>query len=377
MIRAFAIPCRTVPLLLIVIFSLLSWLALSGGMLGVPLAAIIVSWFFKYAFAMLDRVAEGDDELPILSYEMIHPLTEQRPLGTAVLLYLLYLATQWIDGWAGTTGGNVARLLLLLCVPAIVAVQGVSGSFFAALDPRTWLKLIVRLRGDYASIVVVATLLALLARSLIATRPVLLLPFAIAVPFKQVAGIAILMYGWLALHAFIGTVLFERRHTIGFEPSRSPERLAERERREHDKDLDLVIDRIFAEWRGGAHGNAWRTVEAHLAHCADRTGTLRELFDRIARWPDPRLGNLLAHELLPGLLASRRTGDALAIVRDRVQVDPAFRPQSAADTIKVAELARDAGHRLLARQLLSDFTQRFPGDPAQSVAVRLEGELSR
>ena len=377
MIRAFAVPCRMGPLLLIGSFSLLFWLAMSGGMLGLPLAAILSSWWFKYAFAVLDRIAEGDVDPPVLSYEMINPLTEQRPLGTAVLLCLLYVGTLWLESWAGATAGNIARIILLLCVPAIVAVQGMYGSFFAALDPRSWLMLIARLKGDYVLILIVAALVVVLARAVIATHSVVLLPFAIAVPFKQVVGIAILMYGWLALHAFIGTVVFERRHAIGFDPSKSPERLAEREQREHDKDLDLVIDRIFAEWRGGAHGNAWRTVEAHLARSSDRASALRELFDRIARWPDPRLGNLLAHELLPGLLAARRTGEALTIVRERVQADPNFRPRGAEDTIRLAELARDAGYRSLARQLLSDFDQQFPGDPAQPTANRLAAELSR
>jgi hypothetical protein len=203
------------------------------------------------------------------------------------------------------------------------------------------------------------------------------MPFAYALPFGYVPRLAFLIYGWLALNAFIGVVLFEHREAIGFEPSRSPERLAERERREHDRELDLLVDRIFAQWRGGAHGNAWSTVDAHLRNSADRLAELRALFERIARWPDPRLGNLLAQELVSGLLAAHRTGDALTVVRERLRVDATFRPLRASDTLRMAELARDAGERLTARQLLADFSSRFPDDPAQSLAARLSADLVR
>jgi hypothetical protein len=108
-----------------------------------------------------------------------------------------------------------------------------------------------------------------------------------------------------------------------------------------------------------------------------RSAALSALFERIARWPDPRLGNLLAHELLPGLLSARRTGEALTIVRDRLRADPAFRPQRASEALRMAELARDAGDRNVARQLVSDFAERFPNDPAQLTATRIKTELAR
>jgi hypothetical protein len=377
MIRALTIPCRAITLLLIAIFASLVWLGLRGGAVGIPLIAIITSWVFKYAFALLDRVAEGGREPPVLAYEMLHPLTEQRPLATLGLLLLLLVASYWLEQWTGAQGGTVVRVLILICVPAIIAVQGMSGSFMSALDPSAWLKLMLRLRVNYVFILIVAATFWLLARSIAPRTFDTTSLLGVSLPIAYIARIAILMYGWLALHAFIGATLFERRVDIGFEPNHSPEWVAAREQRERDKDTDLLVDRIFAQWRGGAHGNAWKTVEAHLQRSPDRMTELRMLFERIARWPDVRLGHLLANELLPNLLAGNRPGEALNIVRGRLQVDPEFRPLRGEDAIRMAELARDGGDRRTARLLLKDFSERYPAHPGGEIAARMQSELAR
>jgi hypothetical protein len=375
--RYLAIPFHSASLLLVAIFSVLLTFAASGGILGLLLAAILSSWFLKYAFALLDRVAEGELEAPVLSYEMIHPLTEQRPLATAALLYVIYLTTRWLEGAFGAALADVVLIVVLLCLPAIVAVQGISGRFYDALDPRKWLMLVVRLREGYALILIAVGGFYLMSRGATALSLSTELPFALAIPLPLFARIAVVLIGWLALHTLIGGVLFEYRARIGFEPSRSPERLAAKAQRESDRSLDLVIDGIFAEWRGGAHGNAWRTVQAHLQRSEDRSAELRALFDRISRWPDPRLGNLLARELLPELLATHQTGAALDVVRSRLILDASFRPATGSDAIRMAELARDAGDRATARELMSGFESHFSDPEDQARAGRLALELAR
>jgi hypothetical protein len=185
------------------------------------------------------------------------------------------------------------------------------------------------------------------------------------------------LYGWLALFAIMGGVLFEHRVDLGLDPKESPERQQAKARREHDKELDLVVDRVFAEWRGGAVHNAWRSVERHLRERAQPEQALRDLLERAERWPDQRLANRLAQELLPHLLRTRRPGEALDMVRARLRADSAFRPIEAGDLIKVAELARDAGDRSTARALLADFERRFPDNPGHALVSRLAQQLER
>ncbi|MEQ1582065.1 MAG: hypothetical protein ABL964_15845 [Steroidobacteraceae bacterium] len=146
------------------------------------------------------------------------------------------------------------------------------------------------------------------------------------------------------------------------------ERLRQRERQ---------VDRIYAEWRGGAHENAWLTVLKQLESAQDPVAELHWLFDRIVQWPDPRLANRLAQELLPYLLAARRLSEALKLTAERLKIDVDFRPLSGADAIRLAQLARDAGERPLARSLLNGFDQHYPNDAGWALAQDLAQQLAR
>jgi hypothetical protein len=75
--RYLAVPLRTAPLLLIGTFSVLLMVALKAGFLGIPLGLILLSWFSKYSFILMDHAAEGAAEPPVLSIEMVNLLSER------------------------------------------------------------------------------------------------------------------------------------------------------------------------------------------------------------------------------------------------------------------------------------------------------------
>jgi hypothetical protein len=154
-------------------------------------------------------------------------------------------------------------------------------------------------------------------------------------------------------------------------------RRAARADQERLQDRERQVDRIYAEWRGGAHKNAWLTVLKQLEGAKDPVAELRWLYDRILQWPDPRLANRLAQELLPHLLAARRLSEALRLTAERLKIDVNFRPLSGADAIRLAELARDGGERPLARSLLEGFDQHYPNDTGQALAQDLVRQLMR
>ena len=191
-----------------------------------------------------------------------------------------------------------------------------------------------------------------------------------------VLRIALLLYAWLAMFSLIGGVYSSvgrhrprrRAHARNWDPGDDDD--APDERRAIEE-----IDRIYAEWRGGAHANAWKTVLALVDKSSDPIVELRWLHQRAAQWPDGRLADRLARELLPRLLARRSTGEALDLVRERLRKDARFRPASSADLLTLVQLARTAGDRPTARLLLQDFSKLYPGDPAQAMVDRLNTQL--
>lgn len=366
-LRYLAVPLRMAPLLLIGTFSVLLVLAVYARFLGIPLALIVLSWFSKYSFVLMDRLAEGVVEPPVLSTEMVNPLDEQRPLILLVMTIGLFYGSNAASYWVGSRGSLVLFIAVAATLPAVVAVQGATGTVVQSLNPRRVLGLIGRLRGDYLLILGFVALVWLFARWVVAS--------SIGDALPLVVRIALLMYAWLAMFSLIGGVLFERRFDIGLDDVHTPEGVTDDDDAPDERMRDREIDRIYAEWRGGAHANAWNTVLALVGKSSDPIAELRWLYQRAAQWPDGRLADRLARELLPRLLVQRSTGEALDLVRERLKKDARFRPAGSADLLTLVHLARTAGDRPTARLLLQDFSKLYPGDAAQAMVDRLNTQL--
>lgn len=359
-------PLRTAPLLVILTFSVLLFLALKATLLGLWLGLLLLTGFFNYTFVLLDSVISGDAEPPVLSIEMMNPVSAPRSLVLLALVLVAFFTSQAAVYWFGAALGVVAGIACAAILPALLAIQAVTGSTTQAFNLPTALRLIARLGADYATIVVFivgSTLIGMFAMSLAVLPTVLKL--------------AIALYLWLASFCLIGGVVRERGDDLGLEDAWTPERFESDDDADQERLRTQFVDRVYAEWRGGAHANAWQTVMERVGQGANTLAELEWLYERIARWPDPRLANRLAREILPRLLAARRNGEAVDMVRARVRSDPQFRPQSSGDLLQIAGLVRDAGDRPTARTLLRDFDRFYPDDAARTAAAELIQQLER
>src|SRR5262245_46016713 len=362
-------PLNPAPLTLIAVFAVLLTLGLRAGWLGVPLLLIVLSWFLKYGFVVLDTAARGLAEPPVLSVEMINPLDEQRPLGLLLIVGVFYGATAALEPIVGDTAVLLLRGLALALLPACTAVLGSSGSIVTAVNPRVLIGTIRRLDWDYVVIWLAIIVLAFTAR-LTGTR---LLDATLGLPL----AIACLMYGWFAVFSVIGGALYERRHELGIEAWRSPER----DRARHDaalgKEHDRFIDELYGHWRGGAYKEALQAAQNRLAAKNHSLEEYAWLCQSLLRWPDRRLASRLAQDYLTRLLAARRYSQALTLAQHHLEADPEYRPATGAEAVQLANLARDGGDRRLARALLVDFERHYPADRAAPMAAQLSRDLSR
>jgi hypothetical protein len=366
-LRSLLLPFHTAPLLLVAIFSLLLLLGINTLPLGGIIVLIIGSWFFKYAFMLLDHAAEGRPGAPVLTLEAANPLGEMRPLAYALAAVLFYFGTGAIGDLVGPMTLTTIRLVGLVALPAIVATHTITGSFAAALNPFAIAAMTRRLGSGYVLIVGVAIGAGLLGRAIVLDGGHL----------AFVLRIALLMLLWLAMFSVLGGVLHTRRHEVGYEPEYSQERADLRDERDRDRERARFIDQVFAEFRAGRQQTAWQTIEQHASWSPTPMVEYTWIHDRVATWPNPKLANRVAQELLPLVLTAGRHGDALKLVKSRLQADAEFRPLASADLIKLAELARDGGERPVARALIHDFEHRFTDDPARDRVRRLAEQLAR
>ena len=364
-LRYITVPFRMAPLLLIIVFSVLMTLAIKATLFGIALGLFLLSGFFKYSFALLDELTVGRIEPPVLSIEMMNPIGDSRSLPALVFMVAVFFASEAAVYWFGTTLSVAIGVLVLAALIAVIAMQGVTGSLAQSLNPiRCW-RLIMRLRVDFALLIACAFLLcALFALARAAGLPLLL-------------QIALFMYAWLALFSLIGGLLHERRAELGLDDAYEIEALDLTDDAQLERTRQQALDRIYAEWRGGSHRTAWESVISYLGQNSQPLAELQWLYERAKSWPDQRLANRLAQDLLPRLLTERRNGEALDMLKERIVANADFRPLASADLIRLVQLARDAGERPVARNLLHDFERFYPHDSAHRAASLLMQQLER
>ncbi len=350
---------------MLIVFAFLLMLASNAGLMGLPLALILTSWFFKYAYVLFDHTVRGFDEPPTLDIQMVNPFNEQRPLAQLAFVGLVYLAVHFAQLHFGRGPAVVIAGAALLLLPASVAVLGLEGNIFQAANPVAWGRMIAGLGPMYLLVLAIIAGYALLIGIL--SRWELWLPLQIA----------IFMFCILSLFSALGGALYERRHELGLETWASPEREQERDDAEDRRQSDNAVMAAYGKMRAGAHTECWQQLQDWLSRRGQDPEDYRWLCGRVAAWDDPRYVNRLTQDYVERLLTLKRSGEALDVVARRLAADPHFRPKSAAATLQIARIAATGGGaRPLARTLLADFPVRFPGDPGVAAAEALTRSLN-
>jgi hypothetical protein len=327
------IPLRLAGAGTLIMLSALLALSLKAGLFGIPVVLILLTWFFKYSFEFLDGLVAGHTEAPVLSIETITgSLGEFRCLLPLILVIAALFATGAARFFVGAVAAAVAGACLLVCLPAVIAVQGWTGRLSYSLNPRTGLIMARTLGPDYIwalGCIVAITLICCVIPAM--------------VPLPSMLRIMLLLYTWLALIAVIGGAL----HAHLAELAERIPLVIPQPKAVSDADLQAArqrwADTIYSAWRGNARDNAWRFTMERIDASADPLQELRWLYAQSAAWQQAAFSNRVAQEMVSLLLQHDREGEALRSVRDRLVADPDFRPRTAAEAHRLGQLARQWG----------------------------------
>ena len=349
MLRYLLLPLHTAPLLLVLAFTAGQLLAVNAMFpMGLVLGLMLLSWLFKYAFALLDATVRGQ-EPPVLSLEMVNPLNEQRPLGQALLIAagaaLVYAAHRVGGLWLAAP----LCALLLALLPASIAVLGLSGHLLRAASPPQLWSVVAGVGRDYLWLVGAPLGLATLEYELIRYD---------APDWLAVAGMQL---GVLWVFALIGGALHEHRLELDIEYRTDSERYAERAVRELAAQRSRALVHAYMKYRVNKPAQGWEEIQAWLSthgNAADPADKLltehREVQRAALTWEDPRAGDRLTDQLVELYLQRRETGRALEVVAERLASNSRYRPADPAHAVRLAELATAAGKRGLRRQLMPE-----------------------
>ena len=348
----------------LIVFAPLLSIAAKGGLPGIPLAFLLTSGFFKYAYILFDHTVSGYDDPPTLDIQMLNPLTEDRPLAQVLILCLIYAAVKFSQQAAGPTAALILAAAAILLLPASIAILGLERNLFKAANPVEWIRMIIALGPMYALVLAIIAGYALLIVLLERWAPWLLLQFAL------------ILFALLSLFSILGGALYERRHELDLETAVSPERTQARQQTQELHQSERLVAEAYGKARVGSHTEAWQRLQSWLTDRGHAPDDYRWLCARAVSWDDPRYITRLTEDHIERLLILKRTGEALDVVAQRLTHDPTFRPKTAAATLQLAQLgAAGGGKPRVARTLLSDFPARFPTDPQLPAATSLARRL--
>lgn len=350
---------------MVIVFAFLLFIASKAGLLGIPLAAVVLSWFFKYAYILFDHTVRGFDEPPTLDIQMVNPLSEMRPLAQVVILGLIFFTVKLTLQYLGFPAAFALALTCVFFLPASVGVLGLDSNILKAVNPIAWVHLARGLGLYYWAVLLV------------------IVGYGVSLDLLSILDLwlpinfALWMFAVLSVFSFLAGAIYERRDALGVATWASPERTADLKAKEQRREHESMVLEAYGSMRANNHIRSWQLMADWLKSRGDQPEDYAWLCERTASWDDPRYITRLTEERVTRLLALKRTGEALDVVSLRLSADPGFRPKSAADTLTVAQLAaRGGGVPRVARTLLCDFAARFEGDPRVAVASALAQHLS-
>jgi hypothetical protein len=333
--RVLLVPFHPTNLVMVGIFGVLIAFCLSLGFYGAFAALFLQIWVFKYCYVLVERLADGATEPPVMDTDMLSPF-EIRPWVQAAWL----IGCGWISSGLGGTAGVIVGLVLLALLPATVAILGFGEALWRIVDPAAIYRVIRGLGLHY-----LVLLLALVVLIAIGRFAYLKLWYGIAGP--------IALWCEVAFFSLVGGVIFLRRKQLGYEPSRSPERAAVRAEMERLKLRARMIDDIFQQVRLGKHVDATAPLAQWLRD-TDAGNVSKDsyfLAEQALRWESPLALNTLGSTLIRHLLRYGRPDAALAVFEILRTKAPNFTMDSVTDLRTLAEYAEAQGREALAQSM--------------------------
>jgi hypothetical protein len=305
------------------------WIALIGLL-------FLQLWIFNYCFALIERIADGTFEPPVLDNHMLSPF-ETRP-WIQVALIVGGGALCWRLGGAA---GTALAVVLVLWIPASIAILGFGERARETLNPLTLFRFVRGLGPHY---------LVLLGAM---CGGVLLLVALVALAPPSFVSVALVFLYQIAFSALIGGAMYIRRQQIGYDANYTPERAAAREEAEREKARAKMLDDVFTNVRVGKHVDATAPL-ADWMRDADAEQAVRDSYhvaEKALSWGNPAALNTIGSTLIRNLLRFGRPDAALAVFERLRGQSANFTMDSAPDLRTLADHAESTGREELAASM--------------------------
>jgi pentatricopeptide repeat protein len=336
LLRVILVPFHVTSLILIGVFAVLFSIFDIGGFYGIFASIITQIWIVKYCYTLVEHIADGAKEPPVMSTDTVSPFEIRPWVQIGIVISGAVLCVK-IGGNAGVLLGCVFLALL----PASIAVLGVGEPFYQAVNPVMLYRL-ARGLGPYYLLILVSIPLYI---------GILLLLRGLDV--WRVVWHAVSITCEISFFGLIGGCLYIRRHQLGIEPSRSPERTAAREEAERVKLRARMLDDVFQQARIGKFVEATRPLATWLSALDGETVSRDAPFiaSQAIAWQLPAGLNTIGSTLIRHLLRAGRPEVALSVFERLREQAPTLTLDSPDDLRVLIDFAEEAGKTELATSM--------------------------
>lgn len=313
--------------------------------MGVVLLLMLWAAAFRYAIEVLERTAHGHLDPPELA------LDAGGADGRQMLLVQLLFA---LAAYGAMLIDHLAVRWLLLCglglvQPAATVTLALAGNLESTFNPFVWTRIATRMGASYALLVAFPLLTGWMQD---VVNP--WLAGAIPMLFALVISGFVAFYLLILQFHLIGYLMYQYRERLGW----TPQWLAPLKLEDRHAPFMQRIEHLLAE---GYRTEAIAAFEPYLRGAMHSTPAMHQRFRALLTEAGDTAALLRHSDLWLGqLLGENDHRQALALLRESLAMDQAWRPTAAEHCVALAEAAERLGQLSTALMLLRDFHRRFP-----------------
>src|SRR5688572_3966346 len=338
--RILLVPFQPTVLMLVAFFSVVLAICSQGGILGAFGIVFVSIGFFQYCFELLEHVAEGRREAPVLDQQMLSSLN-WRPFLLAAVVAGAFWACMLIE----EPFREVAWLAFLFVLPARIAVLALGDKWYHTVNPAK-LALVIKGIGPYYLLMLILS----------AAFDFLTIKLTDSVTWS-VLVFAIIQFDFLLQFALIGGVVYVRRAQLGWEPTKSPERDVAVTERDRQARRAGMMDEVYQKVRVGRHVDATKPLAEwfvdNLAHATQDTAYVVE---HARNWDSPGALATIGSTLVRHMLKAGKPDVAITVFTTLRREFPGLKLDEPGDAATLADYAQSTGRARLAEALRADMT---------------------
>lgn len=269
-------PLKSSSLGLILIVSASIWLGhinLAAFVLQITVFAVFVPAFAKFLFNVADHTFDGNNKPPAIESQLFNPFKQWRHIHLLLWLAVCFLPANILARNNQEALFWLYHTLILMILPAYIAVLCASGSIFAPLNPLKWLHFIKVSARQYGSMCVTLLGLGFIGENLYSNQ-------------LYFIGILIYLYTLVLGFHWVGHLMLAFRYELDIVPNASRDWDEERERLQLQKHRGQCLQLIYEQRH---MNNVAALIDKHITlHESEPLQAHRWFHEKLVQWEDKR-----------------------------------------------------------------------------------------